>query len=240
MFSVSPDEKVIRSIVEEVKWDVDAENDDGNEIIINKDEIIETMVNLSLFYTLKGVEPLGGILLFGPPGSGKTYALEAISMKLNEIVYSKHIKGHDINKDSIEQAQLNLTGAFEDSIKKTPSILFIHDIDIISGTPRLNKTLIVLMEKVKGIPQLLVIGSTNQISNMDSCLLKFGLFDRLVEFKFFTKKEQSILRSQQRLHECRRTNLNSQDDDLSLVLGCCGVLFIVSLLGSFMFVFAKK
>ena len=96
------------------------------------------------------------------------------------------------------------------------------------------------MEKVKGIPQLLVIGSTNQISNMDTCLLKFGLFDRLVEFKFFTKKEQSILRSQQRLHECRRTNPNSQDDDLSLVLGCCGVLVVATLGLSFMLFFTKK
>ena len=70
--------------------------------------------------------------------------------------------------------------------------------------------------------------------------LKFGLFDRPVEFKFFTKKEQSILRSQQRLHECRRTNPNSQDDDLSLVLGCCGVLVVATLGLSFMLFFTKK
>ena len=77
------------------------------------------------------------------------------------------------------------------------------------------------MEKVKGIPQLVIIGSTNQISNIDPCLLKFGLFDRKVEFKQFTTQEQehSIDRSQQRLQETRRTNKIDQ------IVGNSGIFF---------------
>jgi len=169
--------------------------DDSNVVGQKEGNRIENMLYLTLYGSLKGVEPLAGILFFGP-GTGKTDAIKAIVMKMK--VHFKHIKGQDIIKDSIEQAGLDLREAFEDLKNNTPSILFIDEIDAISSVATLNNILIVQMEGVRGRPQTTVIAASSNIETLDPVLLKFGLFDRRVEFNVPNESERSILTSQYR------------------------------------------
>ena len=83
----------------------------------------------ALFKNL-GVKPPKGILLFGPPGSGKTLIARAIANETGAFFYC--LNGPEIMSKTQGQAEQNLRAAFDECNKNEPSILFIDEIDSIA------------------------------------------------------------------------------------------------------------
>lgn len=154
--------------------------------------LIREMIELplrhpSLFKTL-GIKPPRGVLLYGPPGSGKTLIARAIANETGAFFFL--LNGPEIMSKMAGQAEENLRKAFEEADANQPSIIFIDEIDSIA--PNREKTngeverrvvaqLLTLMDGVKGRGQVVCIGATNRPNSLDPALRRFGRFDREID-----------------------------------------------------------
>jgi transitional endoplasmic reticulum ATPase len=140
-----------------------------------------------LFKTL-GVKPPKGVLMYGPPGSGKTLIARAIANETGAFFFL--INGPEVMSKMAGEAEANLRRAFEEAEKNTPAIIFIDEIDSIA--PKRDKTngeverrvvsqLLTLMDGVKGRGHIVVIGATNRPNSIDGALRRFGRFDREID-----------------------------------------------------------
>uniref|UniRef100_A0A7S3MX28 Vesicle-fusing ATPase n=1 Tax=Strombidium inclinatum TaxID=197538 RepID=A0A7S3MX28_9SPIT len=154
--------------------------------------LIREMIELplrhpGLFKTL-GVKPPRGVLLFGPPGSGKTLIARAIANETGAFFFL--LNGPEIMSKMAGQAEENLRKAFTEAEANQPAIIFIDEIDSIA--PNREKTngeverrvvaqLLTLMDGVKGRGQVVCIGATNRPNSIDGALRRFGRFDREID-----------------------------------------------------------
>ena len=140
-----------------------------------------------LFKTI-GVKPPKGILLYGPPGSGKTLIARAVANETG--AYFFLINGPEIMSKLAGESESNLRKAFEDAEKNAPAIIFIDEIDSIA--PKREKTqgeverrivsqLLTLMDGLKTRAHVIVIAATNRPNSIDPALRRFGRFDREVD-----------------------------------------------------------
>ena len=140
-----------------------------------------------LFKTL-GVKPPKGVLMYGPPGSGKTMIARAIANETGAFFFL--INGPEVMSKMAGEAEANLRRAFEEAEKNTPAIIFIDEIDSIA--PKRDKTngeverrvvsqMLTLMDGCKGRGHIIVIGATNRPNSIDGALRRFGRFDREID-----------------------------------------------------------
>lgn len=141
----------------------------------------------SLFKTL-GCKPPRGVLLYGPPGSGKTLIARAIANETGAFFFL--INGPEIMSKMSGESEANLRKAFEEAEKNQPAIIFMDEIDCIA--PKRDKTsgevekrvvsqLLTLMDGMRGRPSLVVIAATNRPNAIDLSLRRFGRFDREID-----------------------------------------------------------
>ncbi|MCO5562994.1 hypothetical protein L7F22_016630 [Adiantum nelumboides] len=83
-----------------------------------------------------GVQPPKGILLYGPPGSGKTLIARAVANETGAFFFL--ISGPEIMSKLAGESESNLRKAFEEAEKNAPSTIFIDELDSI--TPKIEKT----------------------------------------------------------------------------------------------------
>ncbi|KAK2196859.1 bifunctional ATPase [Babesia duncani] len=140
-----------------------------------------------LFKTL-GVKPPRGVLLYGPPGSGKTLIARAVANETG--AYFFLINGPEVMSKMAGEAESNLRRAFEEAEKNAPAIIFIDEVDSIA--PKREKTngeverrvvsqLLTLMDGLKGRGQVVVIAATNRQNSIDPALRRFGRFDKEID-----------------------------------------------------------
>merc|ERR1712241_472164 len=148
-------------------------------------EMIELPLRHPTLFKTLGVKPPRGVLLYGPPGSGKTLIARAVANETGAFFFL--INGPEVMSKMAGEAEANLRRAFEEADKNAPAIIFIDEIDSIA--PKRDKTsgeverrvvsqMLTLMDGMKGHRQTVVIAATNRPNSIDQALRRFGRFDR--------------------------------------------------------------
>jgi len=151
-------------------------------------ECIELPLRHPKLFKNIGVKPPKGILLFGPPGSGKTLIARAVANETGAFFFL--INGPEIMSKLAGESESNLRKAFEEAEKNAPSIIFIDEVDSIA--PKREKTqgeverrivsqLLTLMDGLKSRASVIVIAATNRPNSIDPALRRFGRFDREID-----------------------------------------------------------
>ena len=172
------------------KSDVSFQDVGGMEDV--KDEIrmkiIAPLANPALFKKY-GKKAGGGILLYGPPGCGKTFLARATAGEIDARFMS--IDLDDILSMWMGQSEGNLSKRFEAARRRKPTVMFVDEIDALAGKRRdsahgqgLNTTINTFLRELDGIDDdnegLLVLGATNLPWHLDTAFLRPGRFDRVI------------------------------------------------------------
>ena len=151
-------------------------------------EMIELpMRHPEVFHKL-GVDPPKGILMHGPPGTGKTLIAKAVANESG--AHFLYIAGPEIMGKYYGESEERLRAIFEEAEEKSPSIIFIDEIDSIAPKRedvygeverRVVAQLLSLMDGLEDRGQVVVIAATNRVNAIDPALRRPGRFDREVE-----------------------------------------------------------
>ncbi len=148
-------------------------------------EMVELPLRYPELFTRLGVDPPKGVLLHGPPGTGKTRLARAVANESEASFFI--INGPEIMGSAYGESERRLREVFEEAAKAAPSIVFIDEIDSIapkrSGTPgeaekRLVAQLLTLMDGLHTSSNIVVIAATNRPDAIDEALRRPGRFDR--------------------------------------------------------------
>ncbi|KAM3137540.1 AAA ATPase cdc48 [Paramecium bursaria] len=151
-------------------------------------EMIELPLRHPQLFKTLGVKPPRGVLLYGPPGSGKTLIARAVANETGAFFFL--INGPEIMSKMAGEAEGNLRKAFEEAEKNSPAIIFIDELDSIAPKRekvngeverRVVSQLLTLMDGLKGRGQVIVIAATNRPNSLDPALRRFGRFDREID-----------------------------------------------------------
>lgn len=150
-------------------------------------EIIELPLRFPEVFTRLGIDAPKGVLLYGPPGCGKTLIARAVAHETDVRFFS--ISGPEIMQKFYGESEGYLRKLFDDATKQAPSIIFIDEIDSIAPKRqdlggehqverRVVAQLLSLMDGLKARGQVIVIAATNIPNALDPALRRPGRFDR--------------------------------------------------------------
>lgn len=187
-FSLS--EKVQKELVKEVRKEgITYEDIGGLDNTIQKiREMIELPIRHPELFKRIGVSPPKGVLLHGPPGTGKTLLARAVAYETDAHFIT--ISGPEITSKFFGQSEENLRKIFEEAKEKAPSIIFIDEIDSIAPKrgevtgeveKRVVAQLLSLMDGIESRGEIIIIGATNRVNDIDEALRRPGRFDREIE-----------------------------------------------------------
>ncbi|MCD6414884.1 MAG: CDC48 family AAA ATPase [Candidatus Diapherotrites archaeon] len=158
-------------------------------------EMVELPMKHPEIFSRLGVDPPKGVLLYGPPGCGKTLLAKAVASETNANFYL--INGPEVMSKFYGQSEENLRQVFEEAEKNAPSVIFIDELDAIAPKReevtgeverRIVAQLLTLMDGLKNRGQVVVIGATNRVNAIDPALRRPGRFDREIEISIPDKK----------------------------------------------------
>ncbi|MCS7132269.1 MAG: CDC48 family AAA ATPase [Aigarchaeota archaeon] len=148
-------------------------------------EMVELPLKHPELFRHLGIDPPKGVILWGPPGCGKTLIAKAIANETGAHFIS--INGPEIMSKFYGESEARLREIFKEAEENAPSIIFIDELDAIAPKRsevtgeverRVVSQLLTLMDGLKGRGQVIVIGATNRIDAVDPALRRPGRFDR--------------------------------------------------------------
>ncbi|MCD6536384.1 MAG: CDC48 family AAA ATPase [Thaumarchaeota archaeon] len=148
-------------------------------------EMVELPLKHPELFRHLGIDPPKGVILWGPPGCGKTLIAKAIANETGAHFIS--INGPEIMSKFYGESEARLREIFKEAEENAPSIIFIDELDAIAPKRsevtgeverRVVSQLLALMDGLKTRGQVIVIGATNRIDAIDPALRRPGRFDR--------------------------------------------------------------
>jgi len=158
-------------------------------------EMIELPLRHPEIFEKLGIEAPKGVLLFGPPGTGKTLLAKAVANESQAHFIS--ISGPEIMSKFYGESEARLREIFKEAREKSPSIIFIDEIDSIAPKReevtgeverRVVSQMLSLMDGLESRGKVIVIAATNRPNAIDPALRRPGRFDREIEIKVPDKK----------------------------------------------------
>lgn len=155
-------------------------------------EEVENVIGLPIkhpeYYTKMNIESHKGILLYGPPGNGKTLIAKAVANEAN--AHLELINGPEILAKYVGESEEKLRSIFERAEKYSPSIILIDEIDsIFSSRDMIDhqheiaiiSQFLVLLDGLEPRGKVAIIGTTNRIKAVDPAIRRPGRFDYHIE-----------------------------------------------------------
>jgi len=149
-------------------------------------EIVDFLRNPKKYQKLGGNLPKG-VLLIGPPGTGKTMLAKAIACEANASFFSAH--GSDFNEVFVGVGAKRVRQLFRQALKAKPAIVFIDEIDCVGKNRKFDthgehqQTINALLASMDGFESsqgVVVVAATNRAEDLDDALTRPGRFDRKV------------------------------------------------------------
>jgi transitional endoplasmic reticulum ATPase len=148
-------------------------------------ELVQLPLKYPHVYRHLGINPPRGIILYGPPGAGKTHLARAVANEVDARFY--YINGPDVIGTYTGETEANLRRMFNEAGHHSPAIIFIDELDAMA--PKRGETgahsdtrtvtqLLALMDGLKRVDAVIVIGTTNRIDAVDPAFRRPGRFDR--------------------------------------------------------------
>lgn len=176
----------------------------SHEILSDAKRIVElytTPEGRELISQMK-VDPVHGILFAGPPGTGKTFLAQIMAAQSGSAFYL--VTTASLGGQLVGQSEERLEAIYEDAAKQEMSIIFVDEIDVLTKDrsnayehgSRLVNVFLTNMDGVGAPENVLTIGATNRISDIDRALRRPGRFDREVYFRLPNQMDRlEILKS---------------------------------------------
>ena len=188
------DETDVRARVMEVNESPEVTYQDIGGIEDQVEEVRETvempLKNPGMFEDV-GIDPPSGVLLHGPPGTGKTMLAKAVANQ-TDATFIKMAGSELVHKFIGEGAKL-VRDLFDLAREREPAVIFIDEIDAIaakrtesktSGDAEVQRTMMQLLSEMDGFEErgeIRIIAATNRFDMLDRAILRPGRFDRLIE-----------------------------------------------------------
>jgi transitional endoplasmic reticulum ATPase len=148
-------------------------------------ELVQLPLKFPHVYQQLGITAPRGIILYGPPGAGKTRMARAIANEVEARFY--YINGPDIIGTYAGETEGNLRRIFGEAGHHAPSIIFIDELDAIA--PKRGETgahadirvvtqLLSLMDGLTRVDAVVVVATTNRLDSVDPAFRRPGRFDR--------------------------------------------------------------
>ncbi len=152
-------------------------------------EAVEWPIKTPEIFTKLGIRPPKGILLYGPPGCGKTLLARAVATESEANFIS--IKGPEVFSKWVGESEKAIREVFRKARMAAPAVVFLDEIDSLtprrgmgmsdSGvSERVISQLLTEMDGITALQDIVVIAATNRPDMVDSAVLRPGRFDRLI------------------------------------------------------------
>jgi cell division protease FtsH len=164
-----------------------------------RDHIID-IIEKREHYRKLGIDFPSAVVLYGPPGCGKTFAVEALVEYLD--LPSSTISSESVGSKFLHETAKKIGDIFENAIKQAPSVIIIDEMEAflsdrgMIGEYRVEE----VAEFLRKIPEalknhVLILGMTNRLEMIDSAILRRGRFDHVIKIDMPTAEEVTVLLS---------------------------------------------